>query len=67
MTPTVEILADKAALIDRASELMIATLKDAIAARGRATVALSGGSTPKPLYTSLISTDLPRRRRYFPK
>ncbi|MEO0807371.1 MAG: 6-phosphogluconolactonase [Cyanobacteria bacterium J06643_4] len=64
MTPTVEILADKAALIDRASELMIATLKDAIAARGRATVALSGGSTPKPLYASLISADLPWENIY---
>lgn len=58
MAPTVEILTDKAALIDRAHDLMVETVKSAIAARGQATLALSGGSTPKPLYASLVDADL---------
>ncbi|MEL6938485.1 MAG: 6-phosphogluconolactonase [Cyanobacteria bacterium J06598_1] len=64
MSPTVEILSDKAALIDRAHDLTVETVKAAIADRGRATLALSGGSTPKPLYTSLIKADLPWDKLY---
>ncbi|MEL6471328.1 MAG: 6-phosphogluconolactonase [Cyanobacteria bacterium J06623_4] len=64
MAPTVEILSDKAALIERAHELTVKTLQTAIAQRDRATIALSGGSTPKPLYTSLISADLPWDKVY---
>ncbi|MEO0769299.1 MAG: 6-phosphogluconolactonase [Cyanobacteria bacterium J06649_4] len=64
MAPTVEILSDKAALIDRAHDLTVETLKSAIAARGKATIALSGGSTPKPLYASLIQADLPWEKIY---
>lgn len=59
MAPTVEILADKPALITRAHALAIDTLKAAIAANGRATIALSGGSTPKPLYQSFVNADIP--------
>lgn len=59
MAPIVEILSDKAALIERAHALAVETVKSAIAARGQATLALSGGSTPKPLYASLIDADLP--------
>lgn len=64
MAPIVEILSDKPALIDRARELAISTINDAIAARGRATLALSGGSTPKPLYESLAKADLPWDKIY---
>ncbi|MEL6901153.1 MAG: 6-phosphogluconolactonase [Cyanobacteria bacterium J06606_4] len=64
MAPTVEILSDKAALIERAHELTVKTLQTAIAQRDRATIALSGGSTPKPLYASLISADLPWDKVY---
>lgn len=64
MAPIVEILADKPALIDRARELAISTINDAIAATGRATLALSGGSTPKPLYESLAKADLPWDKIY---
>ncbi|MEO0646590.1 MAG: 6-phosphogluconolactonase [Cyanobacteria bacterium J06650_10] len=59
MAPTVEILTDKVALIERAHELTIETVQNAIATRGKATLALSGGSTPKPLYASLIRAELP--------
>lgn len=59
MAPTVEILSDKPALIQRASEFMVTTLKDLIDKQGRATIALSGGSTPKPLYESMVQADIP--------
>lgn len=64
MAPTVEILSDKPALIERARQLMVETIKTAIAERDRATVALSGGSTPKPLYESLIKADIPWEKLY---
>jgi 6-phosphogluconolactonase len=57
MTPflgRVETLADPAALARRAAEWMTAT---ALAARGELRVALSGGSTPKALYSLLASKD----------
>ncbi|MGC1310264.1 MAG: 6-phosphogluconolactonase [Phormidesmis sp.] len=60
----VEVLPDKAALITRAYEVTVATLQAAIADRDRATIALSGGSTPKPLYESLASADLPWEKIY---
>lgn len=64
MAPTVEILPDKAALIDRAYELTVETLKAAIAERGRATIALSGGSTPRPLFTAMVRADIPWDKLY---
>ena len=64
MSPTVEILPNKAALIDRAHQLTVEAIQAAIAARGRATLALSGGSTPKPLYASMVSADLPWDKIY---
>ena len=64
MAPTVEILSDKPALIERARQLMVETIKAAIAERDRATVALSGGSTPKPLYESLVKADIPWEKLY---
>lgn len=55
----VEILADKSALIQRSLDLVLEKLKAALAARDLATIALSGGSTPKPLYEALATQDLP--------
>ncbi|MEL6776568.1 MAG: 6-phosphogluconolactonase [Cyanobacteria bacterium J06597_16] len=64
MSPTIEILSDKAALIDRAHTVMVTAIKEAISAKGRATVALSGGSTPRPLYASLVKADIPWDKLY---
>ena len=64
MAPTVEILSDKPALIERAHQLMVSSIKAAISERDRATVALSGGSTPKPLYESLVKADIPWDKLY---
>ena len=58
MAPTVEILSDKPALIERAHQLMEKSINAAISERGKATVALSGGSTPKPLYESLVNASI---------
>ncbi len=55
----VEILPTKAALIDRAYDLLLIKITEAIAERDQFTIALSGGSTPKPLYEKLAQADLP--------
>lgn len=59
MQRIVEILPNKTALVDRARELIVDQITAAIAARGQFTIALSGGSTPKPLYESLAQQALP--------
>ncbi|MEM6450787.1 MAG: 6-phosphogluconolactonase [Cyanobacteria bacterium P01_D01_bin.105] len=59
MAPTVEILSDRPALIQRAHEFMVTTLQSLIEKQGRVTIALSGGSTPKPLYESMVKANLP--------
>ena len=56
---TVEVLADKPSLVERAQEIILSRLHTAIEARDRFTIALSGGSTPKTLYEALSSQDLP--------
>lgn len=59
MKKNVEVLSDKAALIQRALDLTVAKITSAIAERGLCTVALSGGSTPKPLYEAIAAQQLP--------
>jgi 6-phosphogluconolactonase len=56
--PTIEVLPDCQGLIDRAYDYVLRQLQQAIATHGRATIALSGGSTPKPLYERLATADL---------
>lgn len=53
MEKFVEILSDKQALIERTLALVVEKIEAAISARGRCTIALAGGSTPKPLYEAL--------------
>ena len=59
MTPHVEVFADLPQLITRALELTLGEIKSAIADRGRCTIALAGGNTPKPLYEQLATQNLP--------
>lgn len=59
MKKFVEVLAEKTALIERSLELVVAKLESAIESQGRATIALAGGSTPKPLYEALSTQALP--------
>ncbi len=55
----VEILVDKQALVDRSLELILSKIDTAISERGIFTIALSGGSTPKPLYEAIAKQNLP--------
>jgi 6-phosphogluconolactonase len=55
----IEILSDRASLVDRALNLIIEKMESAIAQRGQCTLALAGGGTPKPLYEQLAQQQLP--------
>lgn len=55
----VEILADPSALAARAAELVSERLADAVAARGHASLAVSGGNTPKAFLAELAAARLP--------
>ncbi|MBD2666952.1 6-phosphogluconolactonase [Richelia sinica] len=59
MNKTVEVLPDVSALVNRSLDLILSKLATAINERGQFTIALSGGSTPKPLYEAIASQKLP--------
>ncbi|HEY9666834.1 MAG TPA: 6-phosphogluconolactonase, partial [Coleofasciculaceae cyanobacterium] len=59
MHKIVEVLPDKTALIERSLEVVLSKMKTAIQERDRCTIALAGGSTPKPLYEAIATQDLP--------
>ncbi|HET8696504.1 MAG TPA: 6-phosphogluconolactonase [Gammaproteobacteria bacterium] len=54
-----EVQADAAAAAARAAELIAAQLREGLAARGRATLAVSGGRTPERMLELLARTELP--------
>ncbi|MEM9264771.1 MAG: 6-phosphogluconolactonase [Cyanobacteria bacterium P01_F01_bin.13] len=58
-SPQVHVFADKAALVAAATEQVLELIQTAIATRGRCSIALAGGSTPKPLYQALAQANLP--------
>jgi 6-phosphogluconolactonase len=55
----VEVTPNNSALIERSLALVVSQMQQAIAQRGICTIALSGGSTPKPLYEAIAACDLP--------
>jgi 6-phosphogluconolactonase len=59
MTRHIEVLPDLTALVQRALDLILAQLQTAIAEHGQFTIALAGGSTPKPLYEAIATQTLP--------
>ncbi|MGJ5673375.1 MAG: 6-phosphogluconolactonase [Nostochopsis sp.] len=59
MKRKIEVLPDKTALIARVQELILSQIKTAIEQRGKFSIALSGGSTPKPLYEAIATQNLP--------
>ncbi|HSM81268.1 MAG TPA: 6-phosphogluconolactonase [Nodosilinea sp.] len=63
-SPLLEILPDKPAVVQRALTLVTDTIRSAVADHGYCTLALAGGSTPKPLYSGLASQDLPWEQLY---
>ncbi|MFQ3678957.1 MAG: 6-phosphogluconolactonase [Pseudanabaenaceae cyanobacterium] len=59
MSVRMEVLADRGAIVARAVEIAQELSQEAIAARGRFAVVLAGGSTPKPVYETLATLNLP--------
>lgn len=60
MTTThIEIHPDRAALVARSHVLVKERIQLAITERGKCSIVLAGGSTPKPLYEALAEADLP--------
>lgn len=62
--PQVHVFVDKPALVASATEQVIELIQGAIATHGRCSIALAGGSTPKPLYQALAQADLPWEQLY---
>ncbi|MEB3229501.1 MAG: 6-phosphogluconolactonase [Leptolyngbyaceae bacterium] len=54
----IEVLLDKSAIVARSLELVRDRIQQAIATKGCCTLALAGGSTPKPLYEALAQCEL---------
>jgi 6-phosphogluconolactonase len=59
MKKLVEVLANRAELIERSLSIVRSKIQAAIAERGQCTIALAGGSTPEPLYRAIATQDLP--------
>lgn len=55
----IEVFPDRHALVARSLELVLQSIPEAIARNGRYTIALAGGSTPKPLYEAIAQQSLP--------
>src|ERR671931_1448554 len=53
--PDIRICEDAAALAQQTTDLFVRLAQESVAARGRFTVALAGGSTPKAAYAMLAS------------
>ena len=47
--------ADEHSLVEEAAEIIVSAAKEAIVSRGRFLIALSGGSTPEPVYRLLAN------------
>lgn len=54
----IKLFTNKAALVSAATAHLSSVLDDALAARGRASAVLSGGSSPKPIYDALANAPL---------
>jgi 6-phosphogluconolactonase len=59
--PEIKVLPDANAIAREAAERIVALSEEAIEARGRFSIALAGGSTPKTLYTLLASPEFVTR------
>lgn len=59
---SLEVLDSPAQLADRAAQVIARSLQAAVDERGRATLAVSGGSTPGRMLTALARRDLPWER-----
>ncbi len=59
MNKQVKLLEDKEQLIKQALDICLKKIEAAIAERGQCTIALAGGNTPRPLYESIATQNLP--------
>ncbi|MGD1703582.1 6-phosphogluconolactonase [Dapis sp. BLCC M229] len=59
MNKQVKLLPNKEKLIEQALDICLSKIKAAIAERGQCTIALAGGNTPRPLYESIATQNLP--------
>ena len=59
MNRTIEVLPDKSSLVERAKEIVLSRIQTTLKSQERFTIALAGGSTPKPLYEALAKESLP--------
>jgi 6-phosphogluconolactonase len=64
MTLAIQEHTDSEALVDAFSQQLASILKQAISQKGTASIAVSGGSTPKPLFAALSNMDLPWSKVY---
>lgn len=64
MRKTLEVLENPETLIERAQTIILEQIEQGIQERGRFTLALAGGSTPKPLYQGLSQQNLPWEKIY---
>src|SRR5581483_3760929 len=60
-SPEIKVLPDVNAIARECAERIVQLSEDAIESRGRFSIALSGGSTPKALYTLLASPEFVTR------
>ncbi|HUR44355.1 MAG TPA: 6-phosphogluconolactonase [Candidatus Saccharimonadales bacterium] len=70
MEREIQIVSDSAALLRTAAEIYISAARQSVAKSGRFAVALSGGSTPKEVYSLLaddaeLCSQVPWRQTYF--
>jgi 6-phosphogluconolactonase len=64
--PHLEVLDSPEAVTERALEVFLTTVQEAVQKQGRCSVALCGGSTPKALYAQLaLRSDVPWERVHF--
>lgn len=56
--PQVKLLEDTAALAEAAATMIVETAVEAVRARGRFTIALAGGATPRATYEKLAATPM---------
>jgi 6-phosphogluconolactonase len=59
MKPNIEVLTSQEDLLDRALLIIMNKLETAIEQKGRFTIALAGGGTPKPLYELIAKQSFP--------
>src|SRR5688572_12036710 len=57
--PELEVLPTAAAVAERAAALIACYVHDDLARAGRATLAVSGGRTPRRIFETLATADLP--------